>query len=121
MSALYAQLTAKLVALDPTRSEWSPVGLLPGPPGDDPLPRRQKAGAVMIPYYRDGDDPFEFRHMHACPCGTTYTCYLMACRERPAEPCLPCQLREESVLRRRARAAIAKAREWIRSSKSRMG
>jgi hypothetical protein len=23
MSALYAQLTAKIVALDPTRSEWS--------------------------------------------------------------------------------------------------
>ena len=64
----------------------------------------------MIPYYRDGDEPFEFRHVHACQqCGTAHTCYLMACRERPAEPCWPCKLREESVLRGRARAAIASA------------
>ena len=60
---------------------------------------------------------FQFQHEHQCPDrGKVYQCVLMACRERPAEPCVPCQLRVESVLRRRARAAIAKAREWIRSS-----
>jgi hypothetical protein len=63
----------------------------------------------MLPHYRDVDEPFEFRHMHACPCGTSYTCYLMACRERLAEPCFPCQLRAEFELRRRARAAVPKA------------
>jgi hypothetical protein len=74
-------------------------------------------------YNREGGSAhnFEFHHEHECPgCGKVHQCVLMACRERPAEPCLPCQLRMESVLRRRARAAIAKAREWIRSSKSRM-
>ena len=60
---------------------------------------------------QDVSDNFEFRHVHACPeCGKQYQCVLMACRERPAEPCFRCQLRVESVLRGRALAAIAAVR-----------